>query len=411
MVAQPIKVRPPALLQAAQSAAVTAENAAAPHPGVVPVASPGSPADGAAATISAGMSARSGQLAAKLAGKGPQVQATTQSGVAQMQGQDARNATEIEQLAKGTSQNPRPHNGIQLVDNHTFKQDPSLPPPGPGPAGGSDPLGRLNLPPYNPASLPEDEARRVYGIGKLRIIEQDEQLAKQGVSLEERARIASGSRNALRSWIREIQANRTAADWLNQHERNLTWDDVVKKYQDQGLSGDDLWRKIIEKSVDSRAAVDAEFGVDPKNPGELPPILPTAPQYPTISPPPDLPPIGQHPPVGPAPPTVFDHPPSTALPPTVLDHPPLPPWLQDPSPPGFHTTPSQPPDIFHWDMPDPAPPAPVVAPPTSAAGPPVNIHVPPVSPDQAAAGGLAAVGAFGLWVLSQLPKLAYLGRS
>jgi hypothetical protein len=98
MVAQPIKVRPPALVQAAATAAMTAEKAAAPHPGVVPVASPGSPADGAAGTVAAGMSARAAQLSSKLADKGPQVQAKTQSGVAQLQGQDEQNATQIKQV-------------------------------------------------------------------------------------------------------------------------------------------------------------------------------------------------------------------------------------------------------------------------------------------------------------------------
>jgi hypothetical protein len=81
----------------------------------------------------------------------------------------------------------------------------------------------------------------------------------------------------------------------------------------------------------------------------------------------------------------------------VLDHPPLPPWLQDPSPPGFHLTPSEPPPIFNWDMPDPPPPAPHMPPP---AGPPVNLHMPqiqPPTPQEAGIGGLllAIVGALG----------------
>jgi hypothetical protein len=101
MAAESIKVSPPVLLQAAASAAMTAEKAAAPHPGAVPVASPDSPADGAAATIAAGMNARAGQLSTKLAGKGPQVQAKTQSGVTQLQGQDEQNATQIKQVADG----------------------------------------------------------------------------------------------------------------------------------------------------------------------------------------------------------------------------------------------------------------------------------------------------------------------
>lgn len=91
-----IKVHPPALLQAAASAATTAAAAAAPDPGTVPVAAPGgSAADDAAALIAAGISAREAALAAKLAGKGPLIQATTQAGVAELQGQDEQNGAQI----------------------------------------------------------------------------------------------------------------------------------------------------------------------------------------------------------------------------------------------------------------------------------------------------------------------------
>jgi hypothetical protein len=48
------------------------------------------------------MGAKSAQLSATLAGKGPQVQAKTQSGVTQLQGQDAQNATQIQQVADGS---------------------------------------------------------------------------------------------------------------------------------------------------------------------------------------------------------------------------------------------------------------------------------------------------------------------
>jgi hypothetical protein len=133
MAAQLIMVTPPAVLEAAASAGMIAETAAAPHPRVVPTASPGSPADGAAATIAAGMGARAAQLSSKLAGKGPQVQATTQAGVAQLQAQDQQNAAQIERLADGSpASKPRPHTGIQAVD-HSWKQDPAPPPLPPKP--------------------------------------------------------------------------------------------------------------------------------------------------------------------------------------------------------------------------------------------------------------------------------------
>ena len=95
MPAQSIKVTPPALLAAAASVAATAEKAAAP-PTVAPHAVPGSPADGAWSTIAAGMATQSAQLSADVAGKGPEVTATTSAGVAQLEGQDADNAAQIQ---------------------------------------------------------------------------------------------------------------------------------------------------------------------------------------------------------------------------------------------------------------------------------------------------------------------------
>lgn len=365
-----VKVIPPALLEAAASAATIADRAATPHPGVVPAVSPGSPADAAAGTIAAGMSQRAAQLSARLAGKGPQVQATTQSGVAQMQAQDEQNATQIRQLDQGVSpHNAQPHGGIQAVDNHTFKQEPPPPPP--------DPVTKLGLPDYNPGSLSDAETRAVYLQGELRMRELNDQLASQGVSAEERAKIMFDQRNELRSWTRTLMSDRGLADSLNATQPNLTWDQVLAKLQAQGRSGDDLYNALIESSTRSRASVNDTLGIDPNHPPPLPPVHPSAPidgagPAPIISPPPNLPPIGQHAPAPPIPPTVLDHPPGAVPPPVSLEHPPLAPWLQDPSPPGFQVTPSEPPPFAPWDMPDPSPP------PLPAPGPPITLHMPDV---------------------------------
>jgi hypothetical protein len=387
-----VHIAPPDFTKAAATVAQHIETAATPPRAAAPPPAAASPVDVAAAGAAGAIQTKIGTLSGQLAPKGPAIQQAGTSAAAALAAQDAANSARMPSVPSvPTPSAPQ----IQALD-HTWKKDPPPPPPP------SDPLGRLGLPPYNPASLPSDEARKVYGIGKLRIIEQDEQLAKQGVSLEDRAKIASASRNALRSWIRTIQADQTGAAGLDQTDPNMSWDEVVKKYQDQGFTGDDLWRRIIDKSVGSRASVDDMFGIDPKNPGELPPIRPTPPGAPIISPPPNLPPIGQHPPPNPLPPNVFDHPPTTALPPTVLDHPPLPPWLQDPSPPGFQLTPSQPPPIFNWDMPDPPPAPPPMPPP---AGPPVTIHMPTVAPPTPQEAGVlgtvvAVLGVLGAFVLS-----------
>ena len=82
------------------------------------------------------------------------------------------------------------------------------------------------------------------------------------------------------------------------------------------------------------------------------------PLLPFVDDPPVLPGIDQHPTPEP-PPLPSGHPPLPTLPPTRLPDPAdLPPWLQNPSPPGFSVSPVQKPPTFGWDQAD-APPAPV----------------------------------------------------
>jgi filamentous hemagglutinin len=74
-------------------------------------------------------------------------------------------------------------------------------------------------------------------------------------TLKEQAKRAVNLRNEIRSKSRELMADRTEADKLNRDEPNMTWDQVVKKYQVQGYTGDNLWNKIIESSQKPRASV------------------------------------------------------------------------------------------------------------------------------------------------------------
>jgi hypothetical protein len=92
MAAEQIKVTPPHMLQAAASAAATAEQVATPNPGAVPIAKPGSSMDGAAVTVAAAMATQVAQMAGQVAGQGPAVQASTSSGVAQTEATDEQNA-------------------------------------------------------------------------------------------------------------------------------------------------------------------------------------------------------------------------------------------------------------------------------------------------------------------------------
>ncbi|WP_293058815.1 hypothetical protein, partial [Mycobacterium sp.] len=225
--------------------------------------------------------------------------------------------------------------------DRTWKRDPAPPPNPNNPSTGEvpDPVGKLGLPNYNPGSLSDEEARVVYAQGELRMRQLNDTLASQGVSAEERAKIMFAQRNGLRAWARDLMSNRGLADQLNKNEPNLTWDQIVARHQARGLTGDDLYKAIIEGSTRSRASVNESLDINPDHPPPLPPVRPgTGPgSAPIISQPPNLPPTLNHPPVV-VPPTDTNHPP-VAIPPTVLDHPPLPPWLQNPSPPGFDVHP------------------------------------------------------------------------
>lgn len=68
-------------------------------------------------------------------------------------------------------------------------------------------------------------------------------------------------RNDLRSTARELMSNRALADSLNKTDPNRTWSEIVDKYSGQGLSGDELWSKIIEKSQSSRTSVNDGLGM------------------------------------------------------------------------------------------------------------------------------------------------------
>jgi len=386
--AEVVKVMPPALLDAASQAAAHAETAAAPHPGVVPAAAPGSSADAAAATIATGMAARSALLSAQLAGKAPQVQSATQNGVTQLEAQDQHNATQISEL------------GQQAMAPQT------------PPHGGISPAGFGTPPPLDPAPTPPADPFAGWT---------EQQLEQAAVE------IAHGHAAEHFPGLSEPDLARRILNVLSD-PRSIGGTDDGRGLIVLGKDGTVVFVKPGDPDFGTAFVPAAPPGADwktpedyfdrnarprvplpPPPPGRLPPVAPGD-LAPIVNAPPALPPIGQHPAPDPLPPTVLDHPP-VALPPPVVEHPALPPWLQDPSPPGFHATPGQPPDIFTWDTPDPLPVAPAPPPPAPAPGPPLTLPASPITPGQAAQGGvLAGLGAFGAWVLSTLPKLVYPGR-
>lgn len=140
-----------------------------------------------------------------------------------------------------------------------------------------EPVRVLRLPDYRAGSLSESETRTVYAQGELRMRLLDEQLASQGVSTEERARIMFQERNSLRSWARTLMRNRVVADLLNALEPNLTFEDLIARNQSKGLDGDDLFTAMITSATRSRSSVNDFLGIDPATPPPLPPAKPAQP--------------------------------------------------------------------------------------------------------------------------------------
>ncbi|MGB8402761.1 MAG: hypothetical protein WCE30_01645, partial [Mycobacterium sp.] len=163
--------------------------------------------------------------------------------------------------------------------------------------------GELGIPGYPDGSLTLSQARNVYTYGEKQMADLNQRLINEGMSLEMRAKTMFATRNALRSWSRDLMADRGAAAALNANEKNMTWQEITEKYSNQGLKDNDLWNKITDASMRSRASVNAEVGVDPQAP-ELPPMPGASgpagpgvplPEVPAPEPPP--PPVIEAPPV------------------------------------------------------------------------------------------------------------------
>ena len=98
------------------------------------------------------------------------------------------------------------------------------------------------------------------------------QLTDSGVDLETRARMMHGLRVALRVWSRRLMTNKQGSEALEMFERSPTFEELVAAKQCRGLDGDQVYESIIESSTRSRPEVNEAYGVDPEDPGPLPPI-------------------------------------------------------------------------------------------------------------------------------------------
>ncbi|WP_459477392.1 hypothetical protein [Clostridium saccharoperbutylacetonicum] len=81
-------------------------------------------------------------------------------------------------------------------------------------------------------------------------------------ALEEVARDAFEMRNTIRTQARESMLDQDWAEFLMQNEKNITFEQLVKRNMDKGLSGDALWNKIIQSSMSSRDSVNSLFQLD-----------------------------------------------------------------------------------------------------------------------------------------------------
>lgn len=130
----------------------------------------------------------------------------------------------------------------------------------------------LGLPAYHPGSLSDYEVRSVYLNGEQRMHALHENLVQRGVDPETRARAMFEARNELRSWARELMSNREGAERLTRENPNHSWDDIVAKYRERGLDGDDLYNTIADRSMASRPSVNESLGLDPNRPPPLPEV-------------------------------------------------------------------------------------------------------------------------------------------
>lgn len=163
----------------------------------------------------------------------------------------------------------------------------------------------------------------------------------------------------------------------NKPNRELNTPEEIRKFWEwlsRGAVGDlppvGFPRKVLEDGTEISLRPDSKSGgpvVDVIPPGANKGPKIHLPLSPLVDDPPQLPPVLDHPPMAPPPPQP-GHPLPVPLPPTQFADPAdLPPWLRNPSPPGFQVSPVQPPPVFEWDQPGSTAP-PVTQPTTPAPG-------------------------------------------
>jgi RHS repeat-associated protein len=83
------------------------------------------------------------------------------------------------------------------------------------------------------------------------------------LSLKAQARQAFELRNKIRTEARQLMKDQELAKQLDINEPNMSWDEIILKYQNEGYKDDALWNKIIEGSQKSRESVNQSLNVKP----------------------------------------------------------------------------------------------------------------------------------------------------
>ncbi|HET6734020.1 toxin glutamine deamidase domain-containing protein [Mycobacterium sp.] len=107
---------------------------------------------------------------------------------------------------------------------------------------------------YAPGTLSDVETTALYSQFELQMRNYNEQLIRNGVSVDERARILSELRTSLRAWTRDLMSNRAAAALLAANERNPTLEDLIARYEARGFVGDAVYEAIINSATHSHYA-------------------------------------------------------------------------------------------------------------------------------------------------------------
>jgi len=107
------------------------------------------------------------------------------------------------------------------------------------------------------ASLSNYQARIWYSWKKMQIEKQIRNVRK----LEDKAKKAFELRNEYRTATRQYMKDRNWADYLEQVEKNMTWEEILERTlrKDKINSLEQVYREIIKKSMSGRDNVDDLF--------------------------------------------------------------------------------------------------------------------------------------------------------